>query len=204
MFLEEDLVTRSIRTRLRRAIGLGLALGVVIAPNALAKPYIGDFSGGTSPSTSQAANGTVVKTTTSNGYSFYRPAVASAVAAKHATYNGYSFYRPAPAPVSYYDAWHVPASVSPGVAAIGLTHDTWGGDIRASRVGVVPSVSSTFHDSWGSDSRTAITKQSTAINSSSSSDDTRNVLLAASAAGLLLIGGGSLVLMLRRRRAQLA
>ncbi len=160
MFLEEDTVTRKLRTRLRRAIGLGLAMGVVIVPNALAKPYIDPASVLTPNATTSAP--------ASNGYSFYRPAVASASA-----------------------------------GTIAIAHDTWGGDIRGSRVGVTPAVSSTtFHDSWGKDVRTAVPSQPAAT--VSSSNDTRNILLAASAAGLLLIGGGSLVLMLRRRRAQLA
>jgi hypothetical protein len=196
MFLEEDPVTRSTRTRLGSAIGLALALGVVITPNALAKPYADPASASNPMVASQSA-----KVTTANGYSFYRPAVASATAMKHATYNGFSFYRPAPAKVTYYDAWHVPAVASASGGTIAVTHDTWGGDIRASRVGVTPAVS-TFHDSWGNDVRTAGNGQPAATGSSS--NDTRNILLAASAAGLLLIGGGSLVLMLRRRRAQLA
>jgi hypothetical protein len=177
MFLEEDPVTRSTRTRLRRAIGLALALGVVIAPNALAKPYA-DPASALTPNATTAPQGS-------------NPAV-----------NGYSFYRPAPAKVTYYDAWHVPATSSAG-GSIAVAHDTWGGDIRASRVGVTPAVSATtFHDSWGNDVRTAVPSQPAATGSSS--NDTRNILLAASAAGLLLIGGSSLVLMLRRRRAQLA
>jgi hypothetical protein len=162
MFLEEDTVTRKLRTRLRRAIGLGLVMGVVIVPNALAKPYF-DPASVLKPNatTSAPASNPAV-----NGYSFYQPAVASASAAT-------------------------------------IAHDTWGGDIRGSRVGVTPAVSATtFHDSWGKDVRTAVPSQPAATGSSS--NDTRNILLAASAAGLLLIGGGSLVLMLRRRRAQLA
>jgi hypothetical protein len=162
-------VTRSTRTRLRRAIGLALALGVVITPNALAKAYA-----------DPASVLTPIKVTTANGYSFYRPAVASAIAMKHATYSGSSFYRPAPAKVTYYDAWHVPAMSSAG-GAIAVTHDTWGGDIRGSRVGVTPAVSATtFHDSWGKDVRTAVPSQPAATGSSS--NDTRNILLAASAA----------------------
>jgi hypothetical protein len=164
MFLEEDPVTRKLRTRLRRAIGLGLAMGVVIAPNALAKPYV-DPASVLTPSPTPTLQGS---NPAANGYSFYRPAVASASA-----------------------------------ATIAVTHDTWGGDIRGSRVGVTPAVSATtFHDSWGNDVRTAVPSQPAAT--VSSSNDTRNILLAASAAGLLLISGGSLVLMLRRRRAQLA
>jgi hypothetical protein len=154
-------VTRSIRTRLRRAIGLALALGVVIAPNALAKPSIADSSGGVAARASQSAG------------------------------------------------------------TIATTHDTWGRDVRASRVAIAPlpctpqcattlatsngggSVGTTAHDSWGSDVRSAVTKQA-GVTPTSGSHETRDVLLAASGIGLLLIGGGSLVLMLRRRRAQLA
>jgi hypothetical protein len=174
MFLEEDPVTRSSRTRLRRAIGLALALGVVITPNALAKPYA-DPASVLTPNATTAPQGSIPA---ANGYSFYRPAVASAIAMKHATYSGSSFYRPAPAKATYYDAWHVPATPSAG-GSIAVTHDTWGNDVR-----------------------TAVPSQPAAT--VSSSNDTRNILLAASAAGLLLISGGSLVLMLRRRRAQLA
>jgi hypothetical protein len=164
MFLEEDTVTRKLRTRLRRAIGLGLVMGVVIVPNALAKAYPDPASVLTPNATTSAP----VSHPAPNGYSFYRPAVASASA-----------------------------------GTIAIAHDTWGGDIRGSRVGVIPAVSATtFHDSWGNDVRTAVPSQPAAT--VSSSNDTRNILLAASAAGLLLIGGGSLVLMLRRRRAQLA
>jgi hypothetical protein len=201
MFLEEDTVTRKLRTRLRRAIGLGLALGVVIAPNALAKPLVSDSSGGSTPSTTTAPP---ASTPAANNYGFHHPEVASPIAIKEASSNGFSFHTPmvTPAKVTYYDAWHVPARSS-AAGTIAVTHDTWGGDIRASRVGVTRPVSgTTFHDSWGKDVRTAVTSQPAATGSSS--NDTRNVLLAASAAGLLLIGGGSLVLMLRRRRAQLA
>lgn len=42
-------MTCSVRTRLCRGIGLALALGLVIAPSAFAKPYVGDSSGGSSP-----------------------------------------------------------------------------------------------------------------------------------------------------------
>jgi hypothetical protein len=173
-------------------------MGVVIVPNALAKEYI-DPASVLTPSATTTLQG---YNPAANGYSFYQPAVASAIAMKHATYSGSSFYRPAAAKVTYYDAWHVPATSSAG-GSIAVTHDTWGGDIRGSRVGVTPAVSATtFHDSWGNDVRTAVPSQPAAT--VSSSNDTRNILLAASAAGLLLIGGGSLVLMLRRRRAQLA
>lgn len=174
MFVKEDPVTRSTRIRLRRAIGLALAVGVVIAPNALAKPYA-DPASVLSP---VAASQTTAKVTTANGYSFYTPAVASAIAMKHATYSGSSFSRPAPAKVTYYDAWHVPASASSG--SITVPHDTWGGDTR-----------------------TAVTKRA-GIAPTSGSHEARDVLLTASGIGLLLIGSGSLVLMLRRRRAQLA
>ena len=183
MFLEEDTVTRKLRTRLRRAIGLGLAMGVVIAPNALAKPYIDPASVST-PSATTTLQGS---NPAANGYSFYRPAVANQTVVKSTSASGYSFYRPAV------------ASATAGTIAV--THDTWGGDTRASSVS--PAVSATtFHDSWGKDVRTAVPSQPAATGSSS--NDTRNILLAASAAGLLLIGGSSLVLMLRRRRAQLA
>ena len=174
MFLEEDPVTRSARIRLRRAIGLALALGVVITPNALAKPYA-DPASVLKP---VVANQTTVKVTTANGYSFYKPAVASAIAMKHATYGGSGFSRPAPAKVTYYDAWHVPATASAG--SITVPHDTWGGD-----------------------SRTVVTKRA-GVAPTSGSHEARDVLLAASGIGLLLLVGGSLVLMLRRRSAQLA
>ena len=121
-------MTRSIRTRLRRAIGLGLALGVVIAPNALAKPYIGDFSAGTAPSTSKTLPGS---NPAANPYSIYRPAVANQTVVKSTTANGYSFYRPAVAP----------ASVTAGTIAV--THDSWGRDLRSAAVNTPSAVTPT-------------------------------------------------------------
>jgi len=115
-------MTRSIRIRLRRAIGLGLALGVVIAPNALAKPFIGDSSGSPTPSQS-------------NAYSFYRPAKPQA------TY--YDAWR-VPAVTSAgvgsialtHDTWGRDIRTS----SVGVTprassstfHDSWGSDVLSS------------------------------------------------------------------------
>jgi hypothetical protein len=78
-------VTRSIRTRLRRAIGLALALGVVIAPNALAKPYIGDSSGGVAAPASQSAR-TVATTHDTWGADMRAAQGAGTVATTHDTW----------------------------------------------------------------------------------------------------------------------
>jgi hypothetical protein len=126
MFLEEDTMTRSIRIRLRRAIGFGLALGVVIAPNALAKPFI-------EPGSSDAASPSAAKTLpASSAYGFYRPAgVASAKAATIAV---------------AHDAWGGDIRA----ARIGVVRPV------SSTTNVAPLSATTFHDSWGSDVGTAV------------------------------------------------